>query len=76
MATPTTDSAAASPENTEKCTYKVKAGDTLSRIAEVYATDLSTLTDLNPESATSVLQIGQVGHARKIQCCAVHTVAI
>jgi len=48
-----------SKEYVAKKYYKVRAGDTLSRIAERHRTSVSTLCRLNGLRSTSILQIGQ-----------------
>jgi LysM repeat protein len=48
-----------SKEYVAKKYYKVRAGDTLSRIAERNRTSVSTLCRLNGLRSTSILQIGQ-----------------
>lgn len=58
-ANPTPTETAEKKSSKKRKTYTVKAGDTLSGIAEKNDTDLETLMELNPELDASTLSPGQ-----------------
>ena len=45
---------------TKTCTYAIKAGNTLSTIADAYDTDSAALEALNPGLDATILQLDQV----------------
>lgn len=55
----TTSSDSTSSTGPTRSTYKVKAGDSLSAIAESTGVDIETLQELNPDIDARTLQPGQ-----------------